>query len=333
MINWTHVSAEIAAFFSKAFPLTQDAAVQTFSFVATVWGAFYVKRLLTAKINMLPFPSPLFPFADVVKNLSKSQIVPERAGNTFFALAPAVAVCCFLFLFLLMPFGEFTAAAFVQFGTLYMVFIIYAGVYAFVLSGFSTGSRFAFLGSVRALMRLLCVQPVLCLVVAVVLMSAQSTRLHGIIEAQRAVWFIVPHFPMAVIFVACTLALSNNFRFEAPFSQKELASGIYADYSAGLYLFLFWSDYALTVFMAMLGAFLFLGGTLAPFGWTFLSPEVWLGLKTAVFFLVFAAAENTLPDYRSDQLLRVAFKRLLPVTIVWTVLTAIVCLSTGGGRP
>lgn len=310
--------------------LLQDISLHVVVFAGILWLAVFLRKTVGARLLMTKMPNVLFPIASGVKILSKQRVFSHRTARVLFFATPVIAFLLVPFLFLCLSLFTTGGFAFVPFGVPYALFVLYLGLYAFVLSGLSTKSRFALIGAVRGVMRLLSVQLVLFVIAMIVMLGAHSTDVAGIVQAQKKVWFVFVHFPVAVIFAACALFLLHIVRFETPFAQKEIASGVYGEYSGAPYLFLRWANYVLCAFMALLGTILFLGGHNAPFSWDFFSPEAWLAIKTAIVFCFFVLGENILPDERSDDLFLLAFSGFLPFCTVWLTATAGVCLFWGG---
>ena len=311
--------------------LFERIAVQTVFFAGVLWLVSFLRKAVCARLFVTARVPVFWPFAFVVKCLTQKFVVKRSENGFLFVLMPFLTFFLSALAFLFVPFLTFFAVTEIQFDVLYALFVLYSSVCAFVSAGLVSDSRYALISAVRALMRLVSVQAVLVVVVMTVMLSADATCFRDIADAQKKIWFVLPHFPLVFIFTACTLFLLNVFRFESPFAHKELASGVYAEYAGGLYLLLRLSAYVSAVFMAAVGAFLFLGGDNAPFETRFVPSWVWLGVKTGLFFVVFVVAENALPDYRSDKMPKIALLRFFPFCVLWLFATAAVCLLLSGG--
>ena len=163
---------------------------------------------------------------------------------------------------------------------------------------------------------------ILAVVIITILMTAGSPDLYSVIRAQRKVWFVVPHFPLFILYILASCMLLGQAPFDAPKSKRELAGGIYAEYSGSLYVLFLASENILLLLYAALGSVLFLGGTMPLFGIKFLSPFVWLLLKTIALLFVFFLMNFVLPCCRTDRSVNRCFKVYLPFSLVWLTATA-----------
>ncbi|USO01923.1 MAG: NADH-quinone oxidoreductase subunit NuoH [Alphaproteobacteria bacterium] len=267
----------------------------------------------------------LQPFADAIKLLHKETIVPTCAQPLLFFLAPALAFTLSMLAWLVIPISAHGAFATLNVGLLFILAVSATNVYSIILAGWGSQSRYAFLGSLRATAQMISYELVLGTVMLVIMVSAGSLRLDEIVLAQRHVWFVVPHFPMFIVFFLCALAETNRAPFDLCEAEAELVAGYNVEYGSMGFALFFISEYANIMLMSALGATLFWGGWLSPFGeqaLRWVPGIVWLGLKTAALVFVFFWVRASVPRYRYDQLMHVCWTVLLPLTFVWFVGTA-----------
>lgn len=268
-------------------------------------------------------------FADMVRLMTQKQLIPSGADKALFFWMPVLAFVSALFFFLLQPMVPEKAVPRLDAGVLYLLFIGGLSGYAFFLGGLAGGSHFSFLGAVRSLAQTLSCQLILMLTAAVVLMTAGSANLTEIVEAQEGLWYVVPHFPMFVLFMLCASMMTEGAPFGTSKGGRTLSGGIYAEYSGGAYLFFKCADYILLLLSALLAALLFFGG------WDALPfcperPSFWyLALKTTLLFCLFVVLRTALPSYKAEDVTAISYKAFLPFSVVWLFLTAAVVLFAG----
>ena len=330
-----NIGQELIDFMKDFIPLGQKLAEVSLFTVLTLLAVVLIPWLegrLAARIRMRRGKNLKQSVAEIFKYLFKESIVPERANAGLFFTAPLLAFVLCLFLFLFLPMRPERTTPRLELGLLYLLFAGSFGIYTFILGGWSSGSRFGFLGAVRAFAQTLSCQLVLTLAATVVLMSAGSANLSAIVAAQDEFWYIVPHFPVFVLFILCCSMMLAQAPFEGPKSQKELASGIYSEYSGTLYFFFLCADRILLLLAAVLGTILFLGGWQPVFAEPGrMPPFVWLAAKTVGFLFILIMVRTVLPSYRTDQLMRMSYKIFLPFAVIWVFLTAAAVLAFGGG--
>ena len=177
-----------------------------------------------------------------------------------------------------------------------------------------------------------CCQSILAVVVMTILMTAGASDLYSVIRAQRSVLFVLPHFPLFVLYLLSVAMLLGQAPFEAPKSKRELAGGINAEYGGSLYLLFWLCENILLLLFSALGSILFLGGTLPLFSADFLPPTAWLLLKTCLLIVVFTLMKYVLPDWKTDRVINMCFKVFLPLSLIWLTATAgILYVMQGGG--
>jgi NADH-quinone oxidoreductase subunit H len=223
------------------------------------------------------------------------------------------------------PFGAGLVLADINVGVLYLFAISSLGVYGIIMAGWASNSRYAFLGALRSSAQMVSYEISIGVIILCVLLTAGSLNLSKIVLAQETVWFIVPHFPMFMIFVASILAETNRHPFDLPEDEATLVTGYNVEYSSMAFALFFLGEYANMILMSAITSVFFLGGWLAPFGlWplTLIPGPIWLIVKICFVLFIFIWARATLPRYRYDQLMRLGWKVFLPLSLGWLVLTA-----------
>lgn len=332
--------------FSKAMlqqdilPFLRDLApvgnmlLHAFSFFVFVLGlaflAYWGREFLQARMEMRRPPSMKRLFCRLCSLMLKIPAIPEKSQRTLFVSSPLFALVFALFFAFFVPVGRFNR--YHDFSLLYFLFVSSCCVYAFIAGGWGSGSRFAFFGAVRLIAQSLACQPVLAVIAVTVLMSAGASDMYSVIYAQKKIWFVVPHFPLFVLYLMCTSMMLAQAPFGAPKSAHELAGGIYAEYGGALYALFLFAENILQMMCAAVGTILFLGGTLPLFGGGMLPPAAWFAMKTLFLIFVLTLMRCTLPCWRTDKVMNISFKFCLPFSLIWLALTAgILYFIQGGG--
>ena len=272
----------------------------------------------------------LQPLADGAKLLLKETIIPSNANTILFILAPIITFLLSLLGWGVIPFGEGIVFADINVGILYLFAVSSLGVYGVIISGWASNSKYAFLGALRSAAQMVSYEVSLGVIIITVLICAGSLNLSDIVLAQQGVWYAVPLFPMFIMFYISALAETNRHPFDLPEAEAELVSGYNVEYSAMGFALFFLGEYANMLIMSGMTVILFLGGWLplfsfAPFTWV--PGPIWFGLKLIIFAAGFAWARAAFPRYRYDQLMRLGWKILLPLSLGWLFLTAGILLS------
>jgi NADH-quinone oxidoreductase subunit H len=260
----------------------------------------------------------LQPIADGVKLFLKETIIPAGANRGVFVLAPCVTFVLALVAWAVIPFDAGMVLADINVGILYLFAISSLGVYGILMAGWASNSRYAFLGAMRSAAQMVSYEVSMGFIIITVLLCVGSLNLSDIVEAQKTVWFVIPLFPMAVIFFISTLAETNRHPFDLPEAEAELVAGYNVEYSAMTFALFFLGEYANMILMAGMTSVLFLGGWLppvdmAPFNW--LPGPIWFALKIAFCLFIFLWVRATFPRYRYDQLMRLGWKVFLPISL------------------
>jgi NADH-quinone oxidoreductase subunit H len=274
----------------------------------------------------------LQPIADGLKLLLKETVLPTRANKGVFIAAPMVTFSLSLAAWAVIPFDKGLVLANINVGILYLFAISSLGVYGIIMAGWSSNSRYAFLGALRSAAQMVSYEVSIGFVIITVLLLVGSLNLSAIVEAQRDVWFFLPLFPMFVVFFISGLAETNRLPFDLPEAEAELVSGYNVEYSSMTFALFFLGEYANMILVSAMTSILFLGGWLPPADVTpfnLVPGPIWFALKIAAVLFVFLWVRATFPRYRYDQLMRLGWKIFLPVSLGFVVLTAAVVVFTG----
>jgi NADH-quinone oxidoreductase subunit H len=274
----------------------------------------------------------LQPLADGLKLLTKETIIPAGANRFLFIMAPMLTFILAMVAWAVIPVDAGWVLSDINVGVLYLFAISSLGVYGIIIAGWASNSRYPFLGAMRSAAQMVSYEVSIGFVIISVLLCVGSLNLTEIVMAQETVWFVVPLFPMFVVFYISALAETNRAPFDLPEAEAELVSGYNVEYSAMTFGLFFLGEYANMILMSGIGTILFLGGWLpiidiAPFNW--LPGIFWFLAKTAFLLFGFLWIRATLPRYRYDQLMRLGWKIFLPFTLFWVVLTAGVLVAFG----
>ena len=242
-----------------------------------------------------------------------------------FILAPIVTMTLALIAWAVIPFGENQVLANINVGILYIFAVSSLGVYGIIMGGWASNSKYPFLGSIRSAAQMVSYEVSIGVIIINVLLCVGSLNLSDIVLAQEEIWFVIPLFPMFVIFFISALAETNRPPFDLPEAEAELVAGYQTEYSGMMYAMFWLGEYANILLMCALGSILFLGGWLSPiamYPFDIVPSPLWLILKILFLFILFALVKAIVPRYRYDQLMKLGWKIFLPFSLIWVVLTA-----------
>ena len=266
----------------------------------------------------------LQPILDGVKLLLKEAVIPTKADKYTYLIAPMITFFLALAAWAVIPMFQNGALANVNFGVLYLLAISSLGVYGVIIAGWASGSKYPFFGAIRSASQMISYEVSMGLIIVCVLMLSGSANLNEIIESQRKMWFVVPLFPLFVIFLIAILAETNRHPFDLPEAEAELVAGFNVEYSSMGFAAFFLGEYANMILMSAFTSILFLGGWLPPCeALAFVPGFVWMSLKIFVILFFFIWVRAALPRYRFDQLMRLGWKVFLPIC-----LASVVVIST-----
>jgi len=263
--------------------------------------------------------------ADALKFIFKEIIIPASANKVIFILAPIVTMTLALIAWAVIPFSEELVLSNINVGILYLFAISSLGVYGIIMGGWASNSKYPFLGSIRSAAQMISYEVSIGIIIVNVLLCVGSLNLKDIVLAQKNICFIIPLFPMFVIFFISALAETNRPPFDLPEAEAELVAGYQTEYSGMMYAMFWLGEYANILLLCAMGSILFLGGWLAPietFPFNFIPGALWLIFKILFLFILFALVKAIVPRYRYDQLMKLGWKIFLPLSLIWVVLTA-----------
>ena len=291
----------------------------------------WLDRRIWAFVQKRRGPNVVGPFglfqtlADALKYIFKEIIIPASSNKIIFILAPIVTMTLALIAWAVIPFSKDYVLADINVGILYIFAISSLGVYGIIMGGWASNSKYPFLGSIRSAAQMVSYEVSIGVIIINVLLCVGSLNLSDIVLAQEKIWFVIPLFPMFVIFFISSLAETNRPPFDLPEAEAELVAGYQTEYSGMMYAMFWLGEYANILLMCALGSILFLGGWLAPMDiplFDIVPPPVWLILKILFLFVLFALIKAIVPRYRYDQLMRLGWKVFLPFSLIWVVLTS-----------
>ena len=264
-------------------------------------------------------------FADFLKYIFKEIIIPSSSNKIIFILAPIVTMTLALIAWAVIPFGENFVLADINVGILYLFAVSSLGVYGIIMGGWASNSKYPFLGAIRSAAQMVSYEVSIGIIIVNVLLCVGSLNLSDIVLAQQKIWFVVPLFPMFVIFFISALAETNRPPFDLPEAEAELVAGYQTEYSGMMYAMFWLGEYANILLMCAMGSILFLGGWLSPieiYPFNIIPSPLWLIFKILFLFILFSLVKAIVPRYRYDQLMKLGWKIFLPLSLIWVVLTA-----------
>ena len=255
----------------------------------------------------------------------KEIIIPASSNKVIFIIAPIITMTLALVAWAVIPFGENLVLADINVGILYLFAVSSLGVYGIIMGGWASNSKYPFLGAIRSAAQMVSYEVSIGVIIINVLLCVGSLNLNDIVLAQQNMWFILPLFPMFVIFFISALAETNRPPFDLPEAEAELVAGYQTEYSGMMYAMFWLGEYANILLMCALGSVLFLGGWLPPIeieALSFIPSPFWLIFKILFLFMLFALVKAIVPRYRYDQLMKLGWKIFLPLSLIWVILTA-----------
>jgi len=291
----------------------------------------WLDRRVWAFVQKRRGPNVVGPFglfqslADALKYMFKEIIIPAAANKVIFILAPIVTMTLALIAWAVIPFNNYFVLADINAGILYLFAISSLGVYGIIMGGWASNSKYPFLGAIRSAAQMVSYEVSIGIIIINVLLCVGSLNLGDIVLAQEKIWFVVPLFPMFVIFFISSLAETNRPPFDLPEAEAELVAGYQTEYSGMMYAMFWLGEYANILLMCAMGSILFLGGWLSPidiFPFNLVPGPLWMIIKILLLFLLFSLVKAIVPRYRYDQLMRLGWKIFLPLSLIWVILTS-----------
>ena len=291
----------------------------------------WLDRRVWAFVQKRKGPNVVGPFgllqslADALKYIFKEIIIPASSNKIIFILAPIVTMTLALIAWAVIPFSDNYVLADINVGILYIFAVSSLGVYGIIMGGWASNSKYPFLGAIRSAAQMISYEVSIGVIIINVLLCVGSLNLTDIVLAQENIWFVIPLFPMFVIYFISALAETNRPPFDLPEAEAELVAGYQTEYSGMMYAMFWLGEYANILLMCALGSILFLGGWLSPidiYPFNLIPSPIWFTLKILFLFLLFALVKAIVPRYRYDQLMKLGWKIFLPFSLIWVVITA-----------
>ena len=291
----------------------------------------WLDRRIWAFVQKRQGPNVVGPFgllqslADALKYIFKEVIIPSSANKVIFILAPIVTMTLALISWAVIPFSATQVIADINVGILYLFAVSSLGVYGIIMGGWASNSKYPFLGAIRSAAQMVSYEVSIGVIIINVLLCVGSLNLNDIVMAQKNIWFVIPLFPMFVIFFISALAETNRPPFDLPEAEAELVAGYQTEYSGMMYAMFWLGEYANILLMCAMGSVLFLGGWLSPieiYPFNLIPSAIWLIFKILFLFVLFALVKAIVPRYRYDQLMKLGWKIFLPMSLTWVVITA-----------
>ncbi|WP_131782596.1 NADH-quinone oxidoreductase subunit NuoH [Legionella gresilensis] len=288
--------------------------------------------------NRVGLKGLLQPFADLIKLIHKEIVVPNKSNKYLFIIAPLFALAPALAGWAVIPFSQGLVLSNINAGVLLIFTLSSLAVYGVLIAGWASNSKYAMFGSLRSAAQTVSYEIAMGFAFVGVLLAAGSMNLTDIVLSQKGGiwhWWFIPLFPLFVIFWIAALAETNRAPFDLAEGESEIVAGFHVEYSGMGFMIFFLAEYASMVLISTVISLLFLGGWLSPFEGIpilgdifYVVPGfVWLLVKISFFLFVYLWVRATLPRYRYDQLMRLGWKVLIPVTIVWVIVTALMVLA------
>jgi NADH-quinone oxidoreductase subunit H len=318
-------------YFSIIFSETYKILFLLVPVLVSVAMIVWLDRRIWAFVQKRQGPNVVGPFgllqslADALKYMFKEVIIPSSSNKVIFILAPIVTMTLALISWAVIPFSATQVLADINVGILYLFAVSSLGVYGIIMGGWASNSKYPFLGAIRSAAQMVSYEVSIGVIIINVLLCVGSLNLNDIVIAQENLWFVIPLFPMFVIFFISALAETNRPPFDLPEAEAELVAGYQTEYSGMMYAMFWLGEYANILLMCAMGSVLFLGGWLSPidlFPFNVIPGPIWLILKILLLFILFALVKAIVPRYRYDQLMRLGWKIFLPLSLTWVVLTA-----------
>ena len=291
----------------------------------------WLDRRVWAFVQKRRGPNVVGPFglfqslADALKYIFKEVIIPASSNKVIFILAPIITMTLAMIAWAVIPFSESFVLANINVGILYIFAVSSLGVYGIIMGGWASNSKYPFLGAIRSAAQMVSYEVSIGVIIINVLLCVGSLNLTDIVLAQKNLWFIIPLFPMFVIFFISALAETNRPPFDLPEAEAELVAGYQTEYSGMMYAMFWLGEYANILLMCALGSILFLGGWLAPvdlYPFSIIPSPIWLIIKILFLFILFSLVKAIVPRYRYDQLMKLGWKIFLPLSLIWLILTS-----------
>jgi len=280
--------------------------------------------------NVVGFMGLLQALADGLKLFVKETTLPSNSNLIVFIIAPMLSFILSLISWAVIPFSNQIVASDINLGILYLFSISSLNVYGILLAGWSSNSKYAYLGALRSAAQMISYEISIGFIVLTTILCTGAFNLSTIVLAQTKTYFIIPLFPMFILFYISMLAETNRHPFDLPEAEAELVSGYNVEYSAMTFALFFLAEYSNMLLMSSFAAILFLGGWLPIidlFPLNLFPGSFWFSLKISIGAIFFIVTRATLPRYRYDQLMQLGWKSFLPLSLSFIILTSSILIS------
>ncbi len=270
----------------------------------------------------------LQPLSDGFKLLMKETVLPSSANQLIFIISPILTFTISLMGWAIIPFDKYSVLAEMNIGVLYLFAMSSLGVYGIIMSGWSSNSKYAFLGALRSTAQMVSYEVSIGFIMITIVVCVGSFNLEEIIDCQRELWFVFTFFPLFLMFFTSALAETNRHPFDLPEAEAELVSGYNVEYSAMGFALFSLGEYSNMLMMSSINTILFFGGWLPPLSiLSFIPGSFWFGVKICFFVILFVWMRAALPRYRYDQLMNLGWKVFLPISLAYLMLTYSILIS------
>jgi NADH-quinone oxidoreductase subunit H len=337
MWEWSPIrdwlAERITAYWTTPLLILVQAVMVVVSLIIVMAYYTLAERKVIGRVNMLWIPGAAQPFADVFKLMFKEIVIPADASGFLFRLAPFLAMIPALGIWAVIPLSPVGVFANIDAGLLYVLALTSMGVYGIILAGWAANSKYAFLGAMRSAAQIVAYEIAMGFAMVGVLMASGSLNLGDIIGAQRGGalswnWFWL--FPLLIVYFISGVAETNRAPFDVAEGESEIVAGFHVDYSGMAFALFFIAEYVNMILISVLTVVFFFGGWLSPLDgylpdteWLAAPSFFWLGLKTLFPMFSFLWLRATFPRYRYDQIMRLGWKALIPVTLVWLLVEGV----------
>jgi NADH-quinone oxidoreductase subunit H len=308
--------------------------------IIVVMALTYLERKVIAYMHVRIGPNRigprglLQPIADTIKLLTKEIIVPTPSNRFLFVIAPVISFSTSLIGWAVIPFDQGAVLADVNAGVLYTFAISSMGIYGVMIAGWASNSKYAMFGALRAAAQSISYEIAMGFALIGVMMAAGSLDFSTIVLAQQGNighWYVWPLLPLFFAFWIAGLAETNRLPFDVAEGESEIVAGFHVEYSGVVFALFYFAEYVNMTMISTLLALLFLGGWLSPFQgipyldqwFAFVPGFIWLFIKISFFLYCYLWFRATFPRYRYDQIMRLGWKVLIPLTLVWVVVIAL----------
>ncbi|MDI9346966.1 MAG: NADH-quinone oxidoreductase subunit NuoH [Methylacidiphilales bacterium] len=284
--------------------------------------------------NVIGYRGMLQPFADVIKLLCKEIIIPSSSNKYLFLVAPVLAIAPSLTAWAIIPFADSWSISNINVGLLFIFMLTSLSVYGIIIGGWASNSKYSFLGAIRSVAQIVSYEIAMGFALVGVVIASGSLNVSEIVLAQKGEhgilqWYFIPLFPLFFVYLISGIAETNRAPFDVAEGESEIVAGFHVEYSGTGFAAFFLAEYANIILISMLTSILFLGGWLSPFPEYFSIPFLttpgfgWLLVKTSAIIFMFLWFRATFPRYRYDQIMRLGWKILLPITMIWILVVAL----------